>query len=463
MAKSEVADSESMPGEPDLGMANRQLESGETELQAEELEGMLEKNEVDIENDNLFAVYDKDGPLEDPEVSTPDIHDGVEDVVGTLEKQPGFVPAVVSGWDVDTLSRRREGYLNDDFMVAGSMGTVAEIGGEKQQVHPEIDKSQIYRTFQNVFQQAAEYDDSEKDGLKISPQGNFSNIVASIKFEAENERAHVGEIADDPTTEEIYEAIAEREGEQHFSRFEEEGQKKLAFENSQEGAEVLADVLKQDFIYPGVRFEETEGGQIAFYRDSEDAEDFDKQEGYELLAEATPEGVDDKPYDDWGSDMIVKVDEEFGKPQGVSTLAEEAFDGEEYRGLMIGDSETDREVAQENEDIYFVAIRGSEAHEEAINDQEWARVRDYVVAENAVDFTEALTETMDKRREDWHHEYLESSADDIRRELVNPYNGDEYSGEGTHGLTAAAEMAISNPSPDEKPITGASSEFTPAE
>ncbi|MFB6116127.1 MAG: hypothetical protein ABEK10_01330 [Candidatus Nanosalina sp.] len=462
MAKSEAVNSGKAASESDLSMANRQLEAGETEVQAEELERMLEKNDVDVENENLFAVYDKDGPLEDPEVSTPDIHDGVEEVVGTLEAQPGFVPAVVSGWDVDTLSRRRESYLNDDFMVAGSMGTVAEIGSEKQQVHPEIDKNQIYRTFQNVFQQAAEYDGSERDGLKISPQGNFSNIVASIKFEAENERAHVGEIADDPTTEELYNAIAERGGEQYFSRYEEDGQKKLVFENSEEGAEMLADVLTQDFIYPGVRFEETEGGRIAFYRDSEDAENFDKQDGYDLLTEATPEGVDDKPYDDWGSDMIVKVDEEFGKPQGVSTLAEEAFDGEEYRGLMIGDSETDREVAQENEDIYFVAIRGSEAHEQAINDRDWERGTDYVVAENAVDFTEALTETMVEHREDWQHEYLESSADNFGLELVDPYNGDEYSGKGTHRLTAAAEMAVSDSNKD-KPGTGLSSESTLAE
>ena len=407
MAKSEAVDSKQKPEELDLSMANRRLESGQTELQAEELEGMLEENDVDIENTNLLAVYDKDGPLEDPSVSAAVIHEGVEGIVGTLEAQSGFVPAVVSGWDVDTLSRRRGNYLNQDFMVAGSMGTVAEIDSEKHQVHPDVDKDRIYRSFQKVFQQAAKYEGSEKEGLKILPQGNFSNIVASIKFEAENERARVGEIADNPTTEEIYEAIADRGGEEHFSRFEEDGEKKIAFENSQESAEILADVLSQDFVYPGVRFEETGGRQIALYRDEEDAENFDKQEGYDLLARAAPEGVEDKPYDDWGSDMIVKVDEEFGKPQGVRMLAEEAFGREEYRGLMIGDSETDREVAYENEDIYFVAIRGSEAHEEAIKDDEWERGTDYLLAENAVDFTEALSDTMGKYREDWQHDYFD--------------------------------------------------------
>lgn len=373
------------------------------EKEENSVESLLEENKVDISSENLFVVYDKDGPLEDPSVSTAETWGGVEEVVGSLESSDGLEFGVVSGWDVDTLRRRRQEYLDDSFLLGGSMGTVVEKDGEKKLVHEEVSKDDIYESFRNVFQQAAEYGEG-REGLKILPQGNSSNLVASIKFEAENDRADVGRISDQPSTEEIYEAILDREAE-GFEKVEENGVEKILFSNSSEDSRVLAEVFTEDFIYPGVRFEERDDERIAFYRDERDLEEFEKEEGYSLLMQAAPQDIKVKPYEDWGADLIKEVDHEFGKPAGVEKLGEEAYGEEDYTGIMIGDSTTDLEVAQEHDNFYFAAISGSEAEKEARREGNWKEGEDYIVVQNGVDFTVMFSEAMENHREDWEHEY----------------------------------------------------------
>lgn len=367
---------------------------------------LLEENSIDPESQNFMVIYDKDGPIENAQVSTADTHDGVEEVLGTLKKIPRFVPALVSGWDVDTLERRREQYLNPDYILGGSMGTVIQLYEEKKRVHGQIGKEKIYSLFGNVFEEAAKYGD-QKEGLKILPQGNESNLVASIKFEAENSRANVGEIAEDVTTQQIYQAIKDRDTETSFSNVEEDGKQKVEFENTEKDAEVLTEVLTSDFVYPGLRFEERGGDKIAFYRDENDLDQISKAEGEEIMRRATPEDMKCLPYDDWGADLIRqdidKTSYPFGKPGAVMRLGEEAFNEEEFYGIMIGDSETDIEVAEELDNIVFVAVEGSSSHEIARKKEDWARGRDYEVAEDAVDFTLSLSKAMEEYREDWDH------------------------------------------------------------
>lgn len=367
-----------------------------TETDAKELHQLLEENEIDPEQDNMFVVFDKDGPLEDPSVSTAETWNNVEEVVGTLEPHPGLEFAVVSGWDVDTLRRRRDNYLNDSFHLSGSMGTVVDINGKKDQVH-DIGKDDIYSTFQNVYDAAAD------ENLKIHPQGNSSNIVGSIKMEAESpERADVGAIADEVSASEIYSAIKNREPGAEFF-YTEADRPKVVFENNEENSKILTEVLTEDFVYPGLRFEREDNDKISVYRDPVDREDVHRDRIYQVLQEAAPSNFQVKPYDDWGADLIREVDEFTGKPQGVATLGEEVFGSEEYSTVIIGDSTTDMAVPLENPDSYFVAIEGSEAEHRSHEYEEWTEGEDYIVVEDGVEFAGMLSSVMEDKREDWNH------------------------------------------------------------
>ncbi|MFT4892239.1 MAG: hypothetical protein ACI8Z7_000006 [Candidatus Nanohaloarchaea archaeon] len=367
-----------------------------TESDAKELHQMLEENEIDPEQDNMFVVFDKDGPLEDPSVSTAETWDGVEEVVGSLEPHPGLEFAVVSGWDVDTLRRRREDYLNDSFHLSGSMGTVVDVDGKKAQVH-DIGKDDIYSAFQRIYSAAAD------ENLKIHPQGNSSNIVGSIKMEAESpDRANVGAIADDVSASEIYSAIKTREPGAEFF-YTEADRPKVVFDNNEKNSRVLTEVLTNDFIYPGVRFEREDGDRISLYRDPIDREDVSREQVYQVLEGSAPSNIKVKPYEDWGADLIREVDDFKGKPQGVATLGKDVFSNEEYSTLIIGDSTTDMAVPLENPDSYFVAIEGSEAEHRSHEYEEWCEGEDYIVVEDGVEFAGMFSSVMKDKREDWNH------------------------------------------------------------
>lgn len=324
-----------------------------TELKADALEAMLEKEGIELEEVEILEGYDMNGPLTRTDDSDLPVHDSVAETFEELDVGENNFASLVSGHPIQNLRYFRDKQLEQEELgMVGELGSVI-VNGDVEMVKPEQEPRELYQVHQDLYDSAAE------QNVKLLPQNNISNVVSCVRVEGEgspeDERSGLyrrEEVAEQ-STEEIAEAL-----EPYEDRFEyDEENERILFRNSTTNAAVLTDVLREEFEYPGVRFEEAEDGRVAFYRDQEDREDYTLEDAHDFIVEQVPDEYEHFVNDDWGVDIVTS---EVSKEDGARALAEEYFEDGEYVITHVGDKESDIMTSY---DTFMLPQEGTEAHE----------------------------------------------------------------------------------------------------
>lgn len=301
--------------------------------------------------------YDMNGPLTRTDTSDLVPHDGVKEVFESLPYDDEDVAfAINSGYDIDTLRHFRDDVLEQsDLHLIGEMGSVYENDGDLTQVFEDEPEDDLLAIKQQLYEQAA------RDERKIHEQGNYSTTVGCTRIEAEGSASDPrGELnahhAFDPDTrtEDIYASLET----EHFDYTDE----MVTFDPADmDAVKELADTLRHEHTFSGVRFTETNDG-IGFYRDPDDA-DLDLEDAHEFMETVLAEtGWDYQHNPDWGTDYM--KDLELSKQHGAAELADELFDGP-VTVIHVGDKPGD--VMNGGDSFY--AIEGSEAEKYCIKNE----------------------------------------------------------------------------------------------
>lgn len=325
--------------------------------------------------------YDMNGPLTRTDTSALVPHEGVRDAIASLPVDDDDIEiAINSGYDIDTLRHFRDDVIEQAEMhLIGEMGSVYEDATSEhgvEQIFREEPEADLINLKQRLYEQAA------REGRKIHEQGNYSSTVGCTRVEAEGSpedprgevyRHHAFD--EDVRTKDIYDSLPDN----HFE-FEDE---RIEFdpENIMTVA-ILADKLRYDHTFTGVRFTETEEG-IGVHRDPDDA-DISLDEAHEFMEhvlEPTLWSYQHNP--DWGTDYMKDLD--LSKQHGANHLAEHLFDGE-YTVIHVGDKPGD----VMNGTATFFAIDGSEA-------ETYCEANDisYTAVADGVEFTDHVLDIID--------------------------------------------------------------------
>lgn len=321
------------------------------ELKAEALKAMMEKEGIELDEVEILEGYDMNGPLTRTDHSELPVHDSVADTFEVLDVGENNFAALVSGHPTGNLRYFRDRKLGQEEMgIVGELGSVVVNGGVEM-VHPEEDPLELFDIYRDVYRKAAEQE------VKLLPQNNISNVVGCIRVEGEgrpgDERSALYQRAEvlEQSTDDIARKL------EPYGGFEYDGER-ILFEDTMRNAVVLTDVLREEFDYPGVRFEEAEDGRIAFYRDRNDREDFSLEEAHDFIAEEVPEQYEYLVNDDWGVDFMTST--EASKERGARALAENYFGEDEYVITHVGDKESDIMTSR---DTFMLPQEATEAHE----------------------------------------------------------------------------------------------------
>jgi hypothetical protein len=325
----------------------------DTELKADALEAMIQQEEIDLEEVEVLEGYDMNGPLTRTDDSDLPVHDSVAETFEELDVGENNFAALVSGHPIENLRYFRDKQLQQpELGMVGELGSVIVNGGTEM-VHPEEDPLELHSIYRNLYQKAAEQE------VKLLPQNNVSNVVGCVRVEGEgvpgDERSGLYRREDvkNQSTEDIAQALEPHRG------FNYNGEK-ITFEDNLRNAVVLTDTLREEFDYPGLRFEQNGDGEIAFYRDEQDREDYTLEDAHEFIAEEVPEDYEYLVNDDWGVDFLTS--DEASKENGARALADKYFGDDNYVITHVGDKESDIMTSY---DTFILPQEGTEAHQYA--------------------------------------------------------------------------------------------------
>lgn len=370
-------------------MAGVQSQSSDFRAKKAELERILDERDVDLLEDQILITYDKDGPLDNPEVSRFEPVDGIE-AVAELEERPNICYALVSGWPIDMLQDFSRRYVDDGFdYFSGSLGTTVSTreGEIMEPSEPEIDARDIY---QGVYEAAAD------EGVKTLVQPNRSSSVVSFKAEAESsERANTRFFADENiSTRDIWRDLQDQDS---GSFWYDSDSDQIVFENTLQDARILTAILTEEYNFPGLRFDRR-NGEIAFSRDTEDREDYGLAEVHDFIEGAVstdyqPPGLAEKAdvhtNDDYGADVVIG---DAGKYIGADALSDAVFGEDRVFHVHMGDSRSDFDMVKYSDvDGLFLPQQGTEAHR--LSEEYWDS-NEYVPLQDGVEYTrlfESLT------------------------------------------------------------------------
>lgn len=299
---------------------------------------------------NVFVGYDMNGPLTATWDASlypyPRVQKGLLALHGDNVSK-----AILSGWDLASLRNFRDHQLGIKEMgLVGELGAVYEHEGKIAHMHP-IDEEKHYAMKLRVFQAAADA------GLKIAVQGNVSNRVQGIYFEADgrlrgNLRNHFLVEGTDIATQDIYEAIRDKQF------FEYDG-KKIRFTPNAASVKELDYVLSQVHTLNSVRMK-TEGKKIALWRDEEDRKNFSIDQMIKFAEKTIPGGWAFESNHDFCIDISYVADNaKLSKEATANELAKKVF-GEGYIMTNIGDKKGDVLVGANS--VFFPQI-GTSAEE----------------------------------------------------------------------------------------------------
>lgn len=350
-------------------------EKDKTQLKADALEAMIEKEDIDLEETEILEGYDMNGPLTRTDDSDLPVHDSVKEKFEELDVGENNFAALVSGHPIENLRYFRDKQLEQPEMgMVGELGSVIVNGGTEM-VHPEEDPRELFDIYQDLYRKAAEQE------VKLLPQNNISNVVGCVRVEGEgrteDERSGLYRRDDvqDQGTEDIAEAL------EPYSGFQYDGER-ITFEDTTKNAVILTDVLREQFDYPGIRFEETEDGQLAFYRDTEDRDDYDLEDAHRFIEEEVPDEHEYLVNDDWGVDFMTSS--QASKENGARALAEKYFGNDDYVITHVGDKESDIMTSY---DTFIMTQEGTEAHRYAQENK-----IPHIPVEDGAEYAEILAE-----------------------------------------------------------------------
>lgn len=322
-------------------------------LKADALEAMVQQEDIDLEEVEVLEGYDMNGPLTRTDDSDLPVHNSVAETFEELDVGENNFAALVSGHPIENLRYFRDNQLEQpELGMVGELGSVIVNGGTEM-VHPEENPLELHSIYRNLYQKAAEQE------VKLLPQNNVSNVVGCVRVEGEgvpeDERSGLYRREDvkNQTTEDIAEALESYDG------FNYDGEK-ITFEDNIRNAVILTDTLTEEFDYPGLRFEQNGDGELAFYRDKNDREDYDIDDAHEFIAEELPESCEYLANDDWGVDFVIS--DEASKENGARALADKYFGDDDYIITHVGDKHSD---IMTSHDTFILPQEGTEAHQYA--------------------------------------------------------------------------------------------------
>ncbi|MFB6143713.1 MAG: hypothetical protein ABEJ98_00235 [Candidatus Nanohaloarchaea archaeon] len=352
----------------------------ETELKADALEAMMEREGIELGEVEILEGYDMNGPLTRTDDSDLPVHGSVAETFDELDVGENNFAALVSGHPIQNLEYFRDHQLEQEELgMVGELGSVMVNGGVEM-VHPDIEPRELYEIHRDLYEKAAE------ENVKLLPQNNISNVASCIRVEGEgspgDERSglYKREEVVEQSIDEIAEAL------EPYDRFDYDGER-ILFNNSTTNAAVLTDVLREEFEYPGVRFEEAEDGRIAFYRDRSDRSDYSLEDAHEFVVEEVPDEYDHFVNDDWGVDIVTS--EDVSKEEGARALAEAYFGEDDYVITHVGDKESDIMTSY---DTFMLPQEGTEAHDYCLENR-----IPHVAVEDGAEYAEVLAELEGRR------------------------------------------------------------------
>ena len=301
------------------------------EDKAEEVIRIAEEKELNIQKPILVG-YDMNGPL------TATFDASLQPLItvqkGILALHGNEVYKVImSGWDIITLRNFRDERIGISEMgLIGELGAVYEHQGQIFKMFS-VGKEKHYRMKLRVYQEAA------KEGLKIAIQGNISDRVACIYFEADSEkrgnvRHHFLVRDTDIKTQDIYEALRRKE------EFGFDG-KKIKFKPTVQTIEEMDFVLSQVYPLNSVRLA-SEGEEIALWRDNTDREDFTFENMLDFAEKVIPKEWKIDPNNGWCIDIIYRGDEtKLNKEYTANKFGERVFGTDDFIITNIGDKKSD--------------------------------------------------------------------------------------------------------------------------
>lgn len=341
----------------------------------EATEQILESKDYNSEK-NILVGLDWNGPI----ANTCDSREIDEHTVQQIQELENydFETSLVSGHPMVNLEEFKEILDMEELHRVGELGSMYAVNGENpEQVNPEISREPIDKSYQKLYQEAAE------EEIKLLPQPNISNIVACVRAEAEgSERGEkrggtyrLDESGE--TTEEIYQYL-DGEGFEY-----DKDNNRVVFENNLENAAELTETLTHNFRYPGLRFENAEDGKIQFYRATED--DTEKiaspEEAHEFIIEAIPEELDLEFHknDDYGVDLEINGSSKY---KGMKALANELYQEDTNFYFHVGDKKGD--IMMEDDSLFFP--QKEKQAQRVLEDQGFTAYEDFVPVEDAAEY-----------------------------------------------------------------------------